>query len=138
MRVCIPVPAYIRVGHFLAIVFLLAIGRMNTLATLGIRFAIDDLGTGYSNLAYLTKMPLYELKIDKSFMHATPHDAGGTAIVQSILSTASHLGLRVVAEGIALQEPAHYLAAHGRPFMQDYLFHRPMPLAQVVLHLDSA
>jgi EAL domain-containing protein (putative c-di-GMP-specific phosphodiesterase class I) len=44
----------------------------------------------------------------------------------------------VVAEGIELQEQAHYLAAHGRPFMQGYLFHRPMPLAQVILHLDSA
>ncbi|MDQ2822697.1 MAG: EAL domain-containing protein [Pseudomonadota bacterium] len=115
-----------------------ALSRMNTLATLGIRFSIDDFGTGYSNLAYLTKMPLYELKIDKSFMHATPHDAGGTAIVQSILSMASHLGLRVVAEGIELQEQAHYLAAHGRPFMQGYLFHRPMPLAQVIAHLGRA
>jgi diguanylate cyclase (GGDEF)-like protein len=112
-----------------------SLSRMNTLATLGIRFSIDDFGTGYSNLAYLTKMPLYELKIDKSFMHATPHDADGTAIVQSILSMASHLGLRVVAEGIELQEQAHYLAAHGRPFMQGYLFHRPMPLAQIISHL---
>ena len=112
-----------------------SLSRMNTLATLGIRFSIDDFGTGYSNLAYLTKMPLYELKIDKSFMHATPHDADGTAIVQSILSMASHLGLRVVAEGIELQEQAHYLAAHGRPFMQGYLFYRPMPLAQIISKL---
>lgn len=115
-----------------------SLGRMNTLATLGIRFSIDDFGTGYSNLAYLTKMPLYELKIDKSFMHATPHDANGTAIVQSILSMASHLGLRVVAEGIELQEQVHYLAAHGGPFMQGYLFHRPMALAQVIAHLRAS
>jgi diguanylate cyclase (GGDEF)-like protein len=115
-----------------------ALTRMHALAALGIRFSIDDFGTGYSNLAYLTRMPLYELKIDKRFMHAAPHDAGGTAIVQSILSMASHLGLRVVAEGIELPEQAHYLAAHGRPFMQGYLYHRPMPLAQVIAHLRRA
>jgi len=114
------------------------LGRMHALATLGIRFSIDDFGTGYSNLAYLTRMPLYELKIDKSFMQATPQDAASTAIVQSILSMASHLGLRVVAEGIELPEQAHYLAAHGRPFMQGYLYHWPMPLAQVIAHLRRA
>jgi EAL domain-containing protein (putative c-di-GMP-specific phosphodiesterase class I) len=114
-----------------------AVSRMHALAALGIRFSIDDFGTGYSNLAYLTRMPLYELKIDKRFMQGTPHDAGGTAIVQSILSMASHLGLRVVAEGIELEEQARYLAAHGRPFMQGYLYHRPMPLAQVIAQLHS-
>lgn len=114
------------------------ISRMHELAALGIRFSIDDFGTGYSNLAYLTKMPLYELKIDKSFMEVTPHDVAGTAIVQSILSMASHLGLRVVAEGIELEEQANYLAAQGGPFMQGYLYHRPMPLAQVVSHLQNS
>jgi diguanylate cyclase (GGDEF)-like protein len=114
-----------------------AVSRMHALAALGIRFSIDDFGTGYSNLAYLTRMPLYELKIDKRFMQGTPHDAGGTAIVQSILSMASHLGLRVVAEGIELEEQARYLAAHGRPFMQGYLYHRPMPLAQVIAQLHT-
>jgi diguanylate cyclase (GGDEF)-like protein/PAS domain S-box-containing protein len=113
------------------------INRMHALAAIGIRFSIDDFGTGYSNLAYLTKMPLYELKIDKSFMHTTPHDAGGTAIVQSILSMASHLGLRVVAEGIETEAQAHYLAQHGRPAMQGYLYHRPMPLAQLLAQLTS-
>jgi diguanylate cyclase (GGDEF)-like protein len=112
-----------------------ALSRMHALAALGIRFSIDDFGTGYSNLAYLTRMPLYELKIDKSFMQATPHDVASTAIVQSILSMASHLGLRVVAEGIELEEQAHYLAAHGSPFMQGYLYHRPMALGQVIAHL---
>jgi diguanylate cyclase (GGDEF)-like protein/PAS domain S-box-containing protein len=82
------------------------IARMQELALLGIRFSIDDFGTGYSNLAYLKKMPLYELKIDKSFMRDTPHDANGTAIVQSILAMAGHLGLRVVAEGIESDEQA--------------------------------
>ena len=114
-----------------------AIRRMHELAAIGIRFSVDDFGTGYSNMAYLTKMPLYELKIDKSFMHGTPHDRSGTAIVQSILSMAGHLGLRVVAEGIESQEQARYLAAHGGAYMQGFLFHRPMPLGQLIACLDA-
>jgi diguanylate cyclase (GGDEF)-like protein/PAS domain S-box-containing protein len=111
------------------------VGRMRELAALGIRFSIDDFGTGYSNLAYLKKMPLYELKIDKSFMRDTPHDANGTAIVQSILAMAGHLGLRVVAEGIECDEQARFLAEHGSPAMQGYLFHRPMPLEGLIARL---
>jgi diguanylate cyclase (GGDEF)-like protein/PAS domain S-box-containing protein len=113
------------------------VGRMRELAALGIRFSIDDFGTGYSNLAYLKKMPLYELKIDKSFMRDTPHDANGTAIVQSILAMAGHLGLRVVAEGIETNEQARFLSEHGGAAMQGYLFHRPMPLASLIERLDQ-
>jgi diguanylate cyclase (GGDEF)-like protein/PAS domain S-box-containing protein len=114
-----------------------AIGRMQELAALGIRFSIDDFGTGYSNLAYLKKMPLYELKIDKSFMRDTPHDVNGTAIVQSILAMAGHLGLRVVAEGIETDEQARFLGEHGRPYMQGFLFHRPMPLERLIAQLGE-
>ncbi|RNF27876.1 hypothetical protein NM04_26175, partial [Massilia aurea] len=91
--------------------------------------------TGYSSLAYLTRMPLYELKIDKSFIRDTPHDKDGTAIVQSILSMAGHLGLRVVAEGVETEAQAGYLARHGNASMQGYLFHRPMPLEDLLAHL---
>lgn len=114
------------------------ITRMHELAGLGIRFSVDDFGTGYSNLAYLKKMPLYELKIDRSFMHDTPNDPSSTAIVQSILAMAGHLGLRVVAEGIETEAQARYLAAHGSPCMQGYLYHRPMPLGQLVDRLRGA
>jgi diguanylate cyclase (GGDEF)-like protein/PAS domain S-box-containing protein len=113
------------------------VGRMQELAALGIRFSIDDFGTGYSNLAYLKKMPLYELKIDKSFMRDTPHDPNGTAIVQSILAMAGHLGLRVVAEGIECDAQARFLAEHGGAAMQGYLFHRPMPLEQLIERLAA-
>jgi diguanylate cyclase (GGDEF)-like protein/PAS domain S-box-containing protein len=112
------------------------IDRMHALTALGIRFSIDDFGTGYSNLAYLTRMPLYELKIDKRFIQAMPDDIAGTAIVQSILSMAGHLGLRVVAEGIETAAQAQYLAQHGAPYMQGFLYHRPMPLAQLLARLD--
>ena len=104
------------------------LARMRELAALGVRFSIDDFGTGYSSLAYLTSMPLYELKIDKSFIDDTPHDASGTAIVQAILGMAGHLGLRVVAEGVETQQQADFLIAHGCDGLQGYLYARPMPL----------
>jgi diguanylate cyclase (GGDEF)-like protein/PAS domain S-box-containing protein len=113
------------------------IARMHQLAALGIRLSIDDFGTGYSSLAYLKRMPLYELKIDRSFIRDTPGDANGTAIVQSILAMAGHLGLRVVAEGVETREQAAFLAANGAPGMQGYLFGRPMPLADLIACLDA-
>ncbi|PHV27558.1 diguanylate cyclase [Janthinobacterium sp. BJB426] len=105
-----------------------SLARMRELAGLGIRFSIDDFGTGYSSLAYLTSMPLYELKIDKRFIDDTPRDARDTAIVQAILAMARHLGLRVVAEGVETQEQADFLLAHDCDGLQGYLYARPMPL----------
>jgi EAL domain-containing protein (putative c-di-GMP-specific phosphodiesterase class I) len=113
------------------------IERMHELAQMGIRFSIDDFGTGYSNLAYLKKMPLYELKIDKSFIRDTPGDVNGTAIVQSILSMAGHLGLRVVAEGVETAEQADFLAANRQPAMQGYLFSRPAPLDDFIVQMQG-
>ncbi|MCU6434761.1 EAL domain-containing protein [Undibacterium sp. Jales W-56] len=104
------------------------IERMHTLARLGVRFSIDDFGTGYSSLAYLKKLPIYELKIDKSFVDDTPADPNDTAIVQSILSMASHLGLRVVAEGVETQQQADFLIASGCACLQGYLYCRPTPI----------
>jgi len=113
------------------------VARMRALSEIGIRFSIDDFGTGYSNLSYLKRLPLYELKIDKSLVRDMPHDQNGTAIVQSVLAMASHLGLRVVAEGIETAEQAAFLAGHGRPCMQGYLFSRPMALDALLDQLDA-
>jgi len=109
-----------------------SLARMRELAALGIRFSIDDFGTGYSSLAYLTSMPLYELKIDKRFIDDTPRD---TAIVQAILAMARHLDLRVVAEGVETQEQADFLVAHDCDGLQGYLYARPMPLADFLAWL---
>ena len=114
-----------------------AIARMHQLAELGIRLSIDDFGTGYSSLAYLKRMPLYELKIDRSVIRDTPGDANGTAIVQSILAMAGHLGLRVIAEGVETRAQAAFLAANGAPGMQGYLFARPMPLHDLMILLAA-
>jgi EAL domain-containing protein (putative c-di-GMP-specific phosphodiesterase class I) len=106
------------------------IARMNELTALGIRFSIDDFGTGYSSLAYLHRLPLHELKIDRSFMQDTPKNLNNTAIVKMILSMARHLGLRVVAEGVETREQAEFLIANDCDLMQGYLCCRPLPLEQ--------
>jgi predicted signal transduction protein with EAL and GGDEF domain len=104
------------------------IARMTELVQLGVRFSIDDFGTGYSSLAYLKRLPLYELKIDKSFVQDTPGDPNDTAIVQSILAVAGHLKLRVVAEGVETQAQADFLIQSHCECLQGYLFGRPQPL----------
>ncbi|NEX63728.1 bifunctional diguanylate cyclase/phosphodiesterase [Noviherbaspirillum galbum] len=113
------------------------IARMHELAALGIRFSIDDFGTGYSSLAYLRRLPLYELKIDRSFVKSTPHDPGDTAIVQSILSLAKNLNLKVVAEGVESREQVEFLQAAGCDLLQGYLLSPPVPV-KLWLHRSHA
>jgi diguanylate cyclase (GGDEF)-like protein len=113
------------------------IARMAQLAALGLRFSIDDFGTGYSSLAYLRQMPLYELKIDRSFIMDTPADAGSVALVQAIVAMAGHMGLQVVAEGVETRAQADFLNGLGCASMQGYLFARPMPLAALIAQLAA-
>lgn len=103
-------------------------GRMRELARLGIRFSIDDFGTGYSNLAYLKRLPLYELKIDKSLIQDVPDDGDNVAIVQLILAMADQLDLRVVGEGVETIAQSDFLFQRGCHALQGYLLARPMPV----------
>ncbi len=88
-------------------------------------FSIDDLGTGYSSLAYLKHLPVAELKIDRSFVMDLPGDVSDAAVVQLILSLGSQLVLRVVAEGVESREQLDYLRSHGCSVFQGYLFTQP-------------
>ncbi len=106
------------------------INKMQTLQGLGIQFAIDDFGTGYSSLAYLKKLPLNQLKIDKSFVQEITTDSNSVAIVETIISMAKHLRLDVIAEGVESEQELEFLRRLGCQTYQGYLFCRPMPADQ--------
>jgi EAL domain-containing protein (putative c-di-GMP-specific phosphodiesterase class I) len=93
---------------------------------MGVRLSIDDFGTGYSSLAYLKKLPVDELKIDRSFVTHLDRDAGDATIVRSTIELAHNLGLRVVAEGIETDEVRQRLIALGCDEAQGYWFSRPV------------
>lgn len=99
--------------------------KMNELTVLGIHFSIDDFGTGYSSLAYLKRLPIHELKIDKTFIHDVPSDADDVALVETILAVAKHMRLKVVAEGVETAEQASFLNERGKVVHQGYFFGRP-------------
>jgi diguanylate cyclase (GGDEF)-like protein/PAS domain S-box-containing protein len=105
-----------------------AVGKMHELAALGVEMSLDDFGTGYSSLAYLKRLPIQEIKIDRSFVHDAPTSADGGVLVQAILSVASHFGLRVVAEGVETRSQADFLRQRAPDILyQGYLFGRPEP-----------
>ena len=103
------------------------IAKMEALKKLGIELSIDDFGTGYSSLAYLQKMPLDILKIDQSFIRDIETDKNDAAIVDTIISMANHLGLKVIAEGVETRLELEFLQAKGCPLYQGYLFSKPVP-----------
>ena len=104
------------------------IAKMEALSRIGIRFSIDDFGTGHSSLAYLKRMPLHELKIDRTFVQDAPHDPNDAALVETILSVAHHLNLSVVAEGVENEEQSAFLKSRRCGSFQGYLYDRPLPL----------
>lgn len=114
------------------------IEKMHELRTLGIHFSLDDFGTGYSSLSYLKRLPIDELKIDRSFITDAPTDASDAALVETILGVARTLHLRVVAEGVETREQADFLNARGDVIHQGYLYDKPMPAdAWQAKYLDS-
>lgn len=104
-----------------------AIARMQTLKAAGIEFSLDDFGTGYSSLAYLRRLPLDQLKIDRSFVDAIASDSGAT-IAQTIIGMGRNLGLDVIAEGVETAAQFEFLKRHGCHAYQGYLFARPQPV----------
>ena len=103
-----------------------ALGTMHRLRQVGVRFAVDDFGTGHSSLNYLRHLALSKLKIDRSFLHEIPGNRDNEKLVFSILALARSFDLQTVAEGIETQEQLHYLQQLDCDLGQGYLFSRPV------------
>jgi diguanylate cyclase (GGDEF)-like protein len=104
---------------------------LTRLRSMGVGISIDDFGTGYSSLAYLKRLPVDELKIDKSFVQHMAADDNDAAIVRSTIGLAHDLGLRVVAEGIEDEATWALLAELGCDVAQGYFVSRPLPAAEL-------
>ncbi|AOO64813.1 putative diguanylate cyclase [Sulfurospirillum halorespirans DSM 13726] len=101
--------------------------KIYALTKLGISLSIDDFGTGYSSLAYLKRLPIHELKIDKSFIRDLASDHADVILVQTILGIGKRFGLDVVAEGVETEEQYQRLRDMGCRYFQGYLFSKPTP-----------
>jgi diguanylate cyclase (GGDEF)-like protein/PAS domain S-box-containing protein len=103
------------------------VARMTHLKSHGFRFSIDDFGTGYSALNYMKRLPLDELKIDRSFVTDIATDTSSSAIAETIMSLGRAMGLSVIAEGVETEDQRDYLARLGCHSYQGYLFGKPLP-----------
>jgi diguanylate cyclase (GGDEF)-like protein len=110
---------------------------LERLHAMHVDLSIDDFGTGYSSLAYLKRLPVDELKIDKSFVMSMEHDADDTKIVRSTIDLGHNMGLRVVAEGIESEAIWHQLAKLGCDQGQGYLISKPMPADQLMTWIEK-
>jgi diguanylate cyclase (GGDEF)-like protein len=108
------------------------VAQLAALSSLGIRVAVDDFGTGLSSLAYLKRLPINKLKIDRAFVKDLPHSADDLAIAQAIISLSHSLELTVVAEGIETEQQRHALVAHRCDYLQGYLISPPVSAQDVV------
>ncbi len=105
---------------------------------MGVQLSIDDYGTGYSSLAYLQRLPVDEVKIDRSFVTTLATVADDAIIVRSTIELGHKLGLTVVAEGVEDEAAAGLLLEYGCDVAQGYLFGRPVPARELTSMLSEA
>ena len=112
-------------------------GVLTELSSHGVQFSIDDFGTGYSSLSHLKRLPVSELKIDRSFVMEMDSDADDAAIVRSTIDLAHNMGLRVVAEGVETAETLDTLKELSCDYAQGYFIARPSPPDELIRFLES-
>jgi EAL domain-containing protein (putative c-di-GMP-specific phosphodiesterase class I) len=104
---------------------------------MGLSFSIDDFGTGYSSLSYLQRLPLREMKIDKSFVDDLATNATSEAIVRTIVTLGTSMNITVIAEGVETDAQRILLTEIGCERMQGYLFAKPMELNLLEVQLKQ-
>jgi diguanylate cyclase (GGDEF)-like protein/PAS domain S-box-containing protein len=107
-----------------------SITKMKALEEIGVHFSMDDFGTGYSSLAYLTQLPLSQVKIDQTFVQNIFKKSTDTVIVQAIIGMADNLGMEVVAEGVETEAQYNFLKQHGCAVFQGNLFGKPVSVEE--------
>ncbi len=112
--------------------------KLEALRRMGVRVAIDDFGTGYSSLAYLRRLPIDSLKIDRSFVRDMTEGAEQSALARSIVELGTLFGLRVVGEGVETRAQAAALTDMGCHIAQGYLYSRPVDAASLIRALRAA
>jgi len=111
---------------------------LKAIRELGVHFTIDDFGTGYSSLAYLKKLPVSSIKIDKSFTLNMESDADSAVIVRAIIDLGHNLGLKVVAEGVETLAAKEMLAAFNCDEAQGYYFSRPIAAPDMTRFMEHS
>ncbi len=110
---------------------------LNDINKLGISISIDDFGTGYSSLAYLKKLPINKLKIDKSFVQDLPSDLEDVAITKTIIRLCESLNLNVIAEGVETEEQKDFMLENGCKLIQGYFYSKPVSVEEITKILKN-
>ncbi|RLA71404.1 MAG: GGDEF domain-containing protein [Epsilonproteobacteria bacterium] len=108
-----------------------SISKLEEISNMGIQIAIDDFGTGYSSLAYLKRLPVNKIKIDKSFIRGIPHDQENVEIVKAIIALANSLGLNIIAEGVETEEERDELFKYDCAYVQGHFYFEALPAIEI-------
>jgi len=114
-----------------------ALRNLKQISALGVGLSVDDFGTGYASLAQLQRLPVQELKIDRSFVSGLPGNRGNQSIVRATIDMAKQLGLSVVAEGVETVNELRMLATMGCDEVQGYFLSKPMPASEVMAWVEA-
>jgi diguanylate cyclase (GGDEF)-like protein len=107
------------------------------LSNIGIQFALEEFGTGFSSLTYLNRLPFHYLKIDESIIHALTEDTSGEAIVKAMIAMSQSLKLKVIAEGVETEEQLKFLRKQGCPLMQGFFYSAPLAEGEIQKLLEN-
>jgi diguanylate cyclase (GGDEF)-like protein/PAS domain S-box-containing protein len=110
---------------------------LEALRDIGVHLAVDDFGTGFSSLSYLSRFPIHTLKVDRSFVRDIGQDKNNTAIASAVISMAHTLGLKVVAEGVETQAQREFLRERRCDELQGFLFSKPVPIEELGQRIED-